>query len=303
MKRAYKLFEKIAIANPNSKYVLVGYGRITYKSGYINYGNYDKSSLEQSKAYFEKAISIDSSFFDAYFYGTYPYLFSKNYEKAKQMIGRANELSPNSAKVDVLFGEISKKEKDYNAVIKYAKSAIEKRPNSKILIDSYSLLSSAYKMLKKYDLADSSHQEIINIEPKSPWARINYSSFLRKYRKDYDRAIKQGKIALELMDFGMGHKILGDAYYAKAAHLHWKKKQYKESIKYFLLTIEHNPSKSNALYGLGIYYYRIGHKNKDKSHIIQAEKYLDKAVQIDPDHKQAIEQLAKSRKLLSWLGE
>ena len=303
LKRAYKLLDKIAIANPNSKYVLVGYGRIAYKSGYINYGNYDKSSLEKSKVYFEKAISIDSKFFDAYFYGTYPYLFSKDYEKAKQMIGRANALSPNSARIDVLFGEIAKNEKDYNAVIKHAKSAIEKRPNSKILVDSYSLLSSAYKIQKRYDLADSSYQEIINIKPESPWARVNYSSFLREYRKDYDRAIEQGKIALELMDFGMGHKVLGDAYYAKAAQLHWEKKRYKESIKYFLHAIEHNPSKSNALYGLGISYYRIGHKNKDKSQIIQAEKYLDKAIQVNPDHKQAIEQLAEVRKLLSWLGK
>ena len=93
LKKAYQLFEEIAIANPNSKYVLVGYGRIAYKAGHINYENYDKASLEQSKGYFEKAISIDPSFFDAYFYGTYPYLFSKDYEKAKQMISKANELS------------------------------------------------------------------------------------------------------------------------------------------------------------------------------------------------------------------
>ena len=171
------------------------------------------------------------------------------------------------------------------------------------MVDSYSLLSSAYQRLKKYDLADHSYQEIINIEPKSPWARVNYSSFLLKYKKDYDKAIIQGKIALELMDFGMGHKVLGEAYYAKAAQLHWEKKQYEESIKYFLFAIEHDPYNSNALYGLGMSYYRIGHKNRNKSQIVQAEKYLDKAVEINPDHKQAIEQLARVRKLLNWLKQ
>ncbi len=51
LKSAYKLLEKVAIVNPNSKYVLLGFGRISYKSGYLNYGNYDKTSLEKSKVY------------------------------------------------------------------------------------------------------------------------------------------------------------------------------------------------------------------------------------------------------------
>ncbi len=67
LKKALILIQEISATNPNSKYVLVGYGRLTYKAGYINYNNYDKASLKQSKAYFEKAIAKYPSFFDAYF--------------------------------------------------------------------------------------------------------------------------------------------------------------------------------------------------------------------------------------------
>ena len=303
LKKALKLFQAIAESNPNSKYVLVGYGRLTYKTGYINYSNYDQAFLEQSNDYFEKAITISPSFFDAYYYGAYPYLFSKDYEKAKQMVNQAQKLSPESAKVDILLGQISKKENNYNAVVKYASLALGKSSDNKILTDAHSLLSGAYKKQNKYALAENSYQTIIEIEPNSAWARINYSGFLRKYIKNYDKATEQGKLALELMDFGMGHKVLGDAYYAKAAQLHWKKKEYDKSKKYFLLAIDKNPSKANAYYGLGMSYYRVGHKNKDKDQIIQAEKALEKAIKINPEHKQAIEQLDNVKNLLRVLNK
>jgi len=297
LKKAHELLKEIEIDAPNSKYVFVGYARLLYKSGYINYQNYNKDSIEKSKAYIEKAILIDPNFFDAYFYGAYPYLFSKDFVRANQLANHAEKLAPNSAKVDVLHGEIAKKEGNYDAVIMNATAAIEKMPNNKVLIDAYYQLISAYKSKKEYDLVESMYQKVIEIEPSSPWVRVNYSSFLSDVRKNYDESIEQGEIALGLMDFGMGHKVLGKAYYAKAAQLHWKEKQYEESIRYYLLSIEHDPANSNAHYGLGMSYYIIGYNNKDKSQIIQAEMFLDKAVQINPDNNQAIEQL-KNVKLL-----
>ena len=302
LKKALELIQEIAANNPNSKYALVGYGRLIYKAGYINYNNYDKSSLEKSKTYFEKAIMVSPTFFDAYFYGTYPYIFSKNYIKAKQMVVQAKNISPDSAKVDILSGNIFLKEKNYSATIKHAKLALKKSSDDKILVGAHSLLLKAYKKQKRYALAENSYLEIIKIRPKSPWSRINYSQFLM-YRKNFDKSIEQGKMALELMDFSMGHKVLGDSYYAKAAHIHWKKKKYSASRKYFLLAIEHNPSNANAYYGLAMSYYRIGHKEKDKYQIMLAEDALEKAIEINSEHKQALEQLANIKKLLILLNK
>lgn len=301
LNRAYKLLEKVAIANPNSEYAYVGIGRLTYKAGYINSNNFQEGSLEQAKEYFKKAININPEFFDAYYYGAYPYLFSKEYDIARQMVREAEKIRPKSPKVDLLFAKISEGEKDYKEVIKRAKLAISKKPEKKILSDAYSVLSCAYIMQKKYDLAENVYQSIIEIEPNSPWARVNYSSFLRKHRKNYDKAIDQGKIALELMDFGMGHKVLGDAYYRKAAHLHWNKKQRDESRKYFLLAIDHNPYNSYAYYGLGCSYYHTGYKNKNESLIMKAKEAFVKAIQLNPDNKQAKEQLNKVRKLIKTI--
>ncbi len=219
------------------------------------------------------------------------------------MLNQAQKVSPGSAKVDVLLGEISEKEKNYNAVEKYAKLALEKSSDNKILADAYSLLSSAHIEQKKYALAENSYLKIIEIEPNSAWARTNYSGFLRRYIKNYDKAIEQGKIALNLMDFGMGHKVLGDAYYAKAAQLHWEKKEYDTSKKYFLLAIDHNSSNANSFYGLGMSYYRVGHKNKDKYQIIQAKEAFEKAIKINPKHEQAIEQLDNVKNLLRVLNK
>jgi len=301
--QSLELIEKIKATEPNSKYVWVAYGRISYKAGYINGDKYDNATLNRAKIYFQKAILIDPNFFDAYFYGAFPYLFSQDLKKAKQMIARAAELDRDSAKVDVLFGEIAERENHYHDAIRHAKSAIAKHPDNKILGHAYSLLTSAYRNLNKYEIADRYYRKIINLDPNSAWARMNYSSFVTKFIGDYDEAITQGEIALELMDFGMGHSVLAGAYYAKAAQLHWKKKQYQESIPYYQLAIKHKPSMSNAFYGLGMAYYAIGHKNRNKSQIIQAEEYLDKAIQINPEFEQAIEYLANLRKLINCMEQ
>ena len=83
---------------------------------------------------------------------------------------------------------------------------IEKASDKKLIGDAYSLLSWAYQEQKQYDLAENAYQKIIELDAASPWAKINYSSFLISLGK-YDEAIDYGKQALAIMDFGMGHHV------------------------------------------------------------------------------------------------
>jgi len=161
----------------------------------------------------------------------------------------------------------------------------------------------AYRAQEKVELAESSYLARIDLKPNSAWTRVNYSAFLAKLKLDYDKAIEQGKIALKLMDFGMGHYVLGNAYYEKGVHLQWTKKRYKDSRKYFLLAIDHNPYNPDAYYGLGVSYYMTGIKNKDRFQIIKSEEALYRAVQLNPDYQQAKKQLDKVRKLLVTINQ
>jgi len=302
LKEAHILALKIKKINKNSEYAYVLIGRITYKSGYINYSNYTQESLVEAKIHFSKAISLNPRFYDAYIYGAYPYIFSKDYPAAKKMLAKAEKLRPDSEKVDIVYSEIALKEKNYDEVIRRCKSAISKSSDRKTLYEAHEALSKAYRKIKKYKLAEQSYLMLIKLEPKSSWAKINYSNFLSKYKQEHDKAIEVAEQALEIMDFGMGHHILSEANYRKAVQL-MRNRKYPEAGKYFKDSLKHNPSSANSHYGLGMSLYYVGHYEKNKSIILKAEKSLSTALEIDPKHKQAKAQLANVRKLIKAINE
>ena len=301
--KADLLLKSITPDSKNSKYLLVGYGRLSYKSGYINNNEFQNGSLERSINYFKKAISSYPEFYDAYFYAAYPYMFSGNYKEAKHMASKANNLMPDSARTDLLFGEIAQKEKKYTESIRYGKSAISKQPTTKVMVDAYSLLKVAYINLKKYDLAEQAYLSIIEIDPESAWAKGNYSAFLSRYMKDYDKAILQGELALKQLNYGMGRYVTSRAYYKKAGILHWTDKKYKEAVPYYLRAVQLNPSHANAYYGLGVTHYRIGNLNKSKSKIMEAHEYILMAIKLNPKHSQAIKFREHTEGLLKHLNQ
>lgn len=300
LEKAFAILNKIEVNEPGSKYALVGYGRHSYLSGYQNNDIYNKQSLEYSKRYFEKAISLYPDFFDAFYYGAHPYLYSGNIEKASEMAGKARELerAENSGSVDLLYAEIARVEKNNLETVRMVNLSLEKDLDTHRLFIAYELLARSYKQEKLYGQAENAYKKVIELDPQSPWARSNYSNFLRGHRKNYDAAIEQAKAALKLMDFGMGHRVLGAAYYAKAVELSWEKRDYEASIDYFVLTVEEVPDFANAYYGLGIAYYQLGNQKKDKLMISSAEKALVTAVKLDPNNKHASDQLIKTRKIL-----
>lgn len=297
--KAAKLLQKILDSNSNSALAYVGIGRLTYKAGYIKYSNYEKGSLEKAKIYFDKALSINPKCFDAYFYGAYPYIFEKNYQKAKEMANKAREIDPGSLKVDLLFAEIAEGEKNYKEIEDRVQVIISKTKDKKMLIDAYNLLLEVYKSQKKYDQAEECYLKIIELDP-NPWALVNYSHFLNN-QGEYDKAIEYAKKALSLMKFGMGYYELSRAYYKKGVDLYWEKNQRKQSREYFELAIQYDPTNANAYYGLGISYYFTGQLEKDISQLEKAEEVLVKAIELNPNHEQAKESLKSLRKLLDMV--
>ncbi len=300
--KAERLFQQILKSNPNSAPAYVGLGRLAVKAGYISNNDFDPQFLKAAHGYFSRALAIDSTFFDAYYYGAYLYLNEKNYVQAKQMAKKARELAPNSLQPDLLLADIAEREKRYDEVERLVLPILGKTSDRVLLRMAHESLSSAYEFQKRYDLAEQSYLKIIELDPKSSWSLINYSSFLIR-RRAYDKAIDFSKKALTLMDFGMGRHVLGKAYYKKGEELLWEKEEFEQSKTYFRLALEQDPTNADAYYGLGVAYYHTGYDNKNIADIEQAEKALAKAVQVEPNHHQAQEQLERVRKLINIVKE
>jgi len=172
------------------------------------------------------------------------------------LAGLAAKLAPGSPRVDLAYAEIAKREGDFQEVERRAKVILQGTDERKLVHNAHVLLARIYTKQKRDDLAEQEHLALTKMVPPSPWDKSSYSQFLTA-RGRYDEGIEEGKQALALMDFGMGHHILSYAYYKKAADLLWKENRPEEAKTYFAEALLHEPTNPDAHYGLGVVYLRF----------------------------------------------
>jgi tetratricopeptide (TPR) repeat protein len=303
LSRAAELTADLLKRNPESAPGLLNAARLTLLRGYISYDNFDQGAVFKAQQLVNRALKNSPDFADGQILGAYAFIVDnspKGMRQAKQMAARGAELAPDSPRVDLLYARIAEAEKDWDEVLRRANRVLAKADDPNLDRMGHEYLVDIYRHRKQYDLAEKSFRTILELDPGSPWALVNFASFLNA-RGRYDEAIEYGEKALTIMDFGMAHNALGKAYYQIAYDLQWKEKRPEEAKKYFLLAIRHNPGNSNAHYGLGMACYNTGHRDKNHADLKVAEEALSQALRLDPNHKQAREQLDKLNKLLEWL--
>lgn len=297
LQKAEGLLVRMVRSNPNSAPAHAGLGRLAYKSGYINRQNYEPAALEAARDQLSTAIRLDSTFFDAYYYSAYLEMFSEDLDAARRMAARAQALDPGSLKLDLFFSDLALREDDCAEALRRCLSILQNTSDKFLLDQAFSNLSTAYERMEKYDLAEEAYLEELKLNPKSAWALINYCHFLIR-RERFDDAIAQGEKSLRAMDFGMGHHVLALAYYKKGADFVWNQKMYDEAIPPLLKAIEHEPT-ANAYYSLGIAHWYIADRRNDRGLLFQAKMELQKALELEPDHRQARHQLADLQAMLN----
>jgi tetratricopeptide (TPR) repeat protein len=201
-------------------------------------------------------------------------------------------LAPNSPKTYLVLATLSERDNDGAGAESYALKAIKATDDRKLKADAYTLLGQKCMKAKQYDKAEEYQKILLDMTPDSPWENINYANVLIATRK-YNDAIKYSKKALSLMDFGMGHHVLGQAYYFKAQDLIYEKKKHGEAVVFLNKAIEQDPSNANAHFLLGIADWYVGNANRDMDSIKASEAAFKKAIRIDPNHEAARSSLKK----------
>jgi len=300
LERAAEILSELQQKYPESELPWIGAGRLTLKAGYINRTNYSEKSLKLSVKYFHKALAINPDSLDALVFSAYPYLYQGDLENAKRRAIVAAEIDPGAVRLLFLQGEIAHKEKDWWEEIRLAKRVLASTDDPRFIGFAYSDLANAYRVTKQYGKAEHYYLKIIELKPDSAYSLINYGSFLVN-RGEYDKAIDILNRSMQIAKSGMGHHLLAKAWYGKGRMLFWEDGKPAEGVKCFENVLLHDPDHANALYGLGLYYYRKGHQGKDQVELYRAEGYYKRAIEADPEHEQAKEQLARLQKLLRWL--
>lgn len=301
--QAAELTARLLNRNPESAPGLINVARLTLLRGYISHDDFDQSAVFKAQQLVNRALKISPHFADGHILGAYAFIVDKTpkgMRQAKQMAARGAELAADSPRVDLLYARIAKAEGDWDEVLRRANRVLAKANDPNLIRMGHDYLVDVYRHRKQYDLAEKSFRTVLELDPDSPWAQINYASFLNA-RERYDEAIQHGEKALAIMDFGMAHHVLGKAYYKKGSALLWQEKRHEEAKKCFVLAIRHDPANANAHYGLGMACYHTGHRNKDVAALKEAEKALSQALRLDPNHEQARGQLDNLHKLLEWV--
>ena len=138
------------------------------------------------------------------------------------------------------------------------------------LMESYAIFLTNIR--RDYDKAERYYKKALELDPNDANTNSNYGSFLYESRKDYDKAELYYKKALELEpDTGAFHNNYG-------LFLYKIRKNYDQAEHYYKKALELDPDDANTN---GNYASFLTHIRKDHD---QAEQYYKKALEFEPNH-------------------
>ncbi len=177
----------------------------------------------------------------------------------------------------------------------------------------------AYDEERRYN----DHENFAGMDDAWPVIETVYTRFFEKFPDEnswrylyayyaylcakYDVACKQFQtIGDQWMDdtrwpyFDSYNAARAATYYAIGVNLEFQEKRHEESLNYLRAAVAYRPT-ANAYYSLGIADWNLGYEQRDVSLLRKAEEALTKAVQMEPKHSQAADQLGKLQAQLSRL--
>lgn len=300
LKDAALIFEKIIKKNPKSVYGITGIGRVCYKAGYISGDDYHIEALKAAQNIFKEAIESDPTFFDAYYYNAYAYLFEKDFANARLMIYNAKAINSTTPKLNLIRAHLAYHEDNYDEALIQAKIVSDKSDDIFLKESAYRILATINKLKHNNTEAEFYYKEIIKLDEGSPWAYHNYAIFLKNVGR-LDESIENSEKALSIMNFGAARSVLASSYQKKGNEF-YEKKDFLSARKYYELSSKLDSENPYTLYGLGMTYYYTGHSGKNVSELLKAKGFLGEAVRLKNNFTEAHEQLANLNNLLAYLN-
>lgn len=294
-----KAVNKELLDNPNNP-------DLYYKRGKIYFGNHD---LEAAKNDAERAIKLDSLKPEYFILLADAYFTANETRKSKESLERCVKINPASIEANLKLAELYFYVKKYQEAINYANNALKVNENT---AKAYFIKGMCYKESGDTSIAVSSFQTaveqdntqmdayielgILLTKKKNPLALEYLNSALKidpanedvmynigyyfQHKEEYKTAIEAYK---KLLVKNINYK---EAHYNLGAIEILMTKNYKEAIKHFSNAINADANYADAYFARGVCYEEL----KDK---VNATADYQMALQIEPNHKFAVENLNK----------
>ena len=228
--------------------------------------NYTKKDLKASEILCYKILSIDPNHFDSINLLSNIFAINNNFEKAKDLLIKANKIQPNNKSVLNNLGTAYKELGDNEKTINYYQKVLEIDP--KHTNANYNLGSVYYK-LKDLKKAKNYFEKTVEAQPNFAIAYFSLGNVLSEL-KEFKKAKNYYEKCAEIRpDFPSAHNNLGLVFRELG--------EPKNAISCYKKTIEINPNHAGAYNNLGRIYTEIGEFDK----AIEAHKA---ATKIEPEN-------------------
>lgn len=210
------------------------YARAVIMAGVINSDKFREGSLEQAERLIELALELEPEYADAYVLLGHVYTEMGHYFDATQALETAERIGTRNPWLQLNWGTLLLAEqKTEDALRRFRRVAEAKPDNRKVYASALSGITSSYKRMGEYEKARDAYEKQIAFEPESAWQWGNFASFLLFTYGDVDLAIEKARMALQLMDYGMGRFVLASALYTKWAMIRDDPDNDNDAERYF----------------------------------------------------------------------
>lgn len=238
-----------------------------YPDVYINLANIAilENKIDEAVGFFENALSISATDFNALSGLINLYAGRKELDKAHARIDQVMATYPNSAPLHFLKAQVYGHEKNVNGAESELRKALELDSN---YLAAYSALGSLFINTKQEDRAIAEYKRIIDLRPDNATA-YTVIGMLYDARKDYDTAADNYRKALEIDPNSL--IAANNLAWLYAAH---GKGNLDEAVRLAQGVVQRNPQVAGFVDTLGWVYYKKGLSGV-------AVEQLQKAVSID----------------------
>ncbi len=257
--KANNTLTEILVRNPENYLALKEMARFLMDDGYINsrnisnkhyiytVGNYKPNTLNKAEATVRKAIRTNEKYAEGYVMLGNIQIEQGKLDDAEKSLKQAELLKTNDPWLHLNWAAIYNAKGESSLVQKHCQQALQVTTKNKTTsVYAYDLLNSIYIREGKHKEAVATFKKQLQLEPNSAWIKGNYANYLSETLGHHDDAIAESRAALKIMDYGIGHRILGGALYRKWAEM-VANGDIQNADKYFQEAFKHYPQLTDVM--------------------------------------------------------
>lgn len=263
---ALKKINKALASNPENVFALKEMARYQIKAGYLSSrpveyknhvytaGVFQPGTLERAEVTIRSAIRIDPKFAEGYILLSNIQFSQMKFDEATQSLRKAEALGSTDPWLQLNWASIDDaKGDDVSAEARWRKVLQSDTNNNLARASATSFLLASYVKSGDHEKVVGLYEHMIKLSPDDAWLRGNFATYLSENLSRNDEAITQARAALNIMDYGVGHRILAMALYRKWGEVLALKPSDDTAEKYFLEAQENYPQLNLAMaYGASV---------------------------------------------------